>query len=217
MARLLGPIVSEWAFERTARDLLQPDRNLIGLYADEVNRQAGAPNIRIERPRSVKVRWRARRFADDQLPALIIVNAGTVGEPHRDGDGLYTATWQMTVAAVSQASDEDVAREAASDLCCAATAVLVQMLPRVDDRIIAATWAGAVSTDIDVAGDERSRCIFARGVYVTVQDILGDLAGLPATWDESDPLLGQPARDSGDLQTVQSATVQSAVPTDEPV
>ncbi len=204
--RVLGPIVSTWSLERAARDLLLSDRNLIGAYLDEINRQAGATSVRVERPRSVKARWRASRFSDDQLPAIVLINAGTVGDPTRDGEGLYSATWLMAVAAISQATSEDVAREVASDLSWAATAVLAQMLPKVDDRVVSAVWGGE-EPPIDLDGDERSRCIFGQRLLITVQDVLCDLSGLPAGWDEQDPPFGQPPLNTGDLLTVLTTSV----------
>lgn len=217
MARRLGPMLSPWSLERSARDLLVADRSLTGLYLDELNRQAGFPAVRVERPLSVKVRWRASRFSEDMLPGLVLVNAGTVGVPDRDGEGRYSAVWQMTVAAISQATDEDVGREVASDLCTAATLVLLQHWSKVDARVGFVRWIGAVTTDVDVDGDERSRCIFANGLQFGVADCLSDLAGLPADWDEPDPPIGQPPLDTGELGRVGSAAVVSAVPVDTPV
>jgi hypothetical protein len=202
----LGPLVSSWTFERVARDLLEPDRNLIGLYLDEVVRQTGA-TVRSERPRTVAVRQKARRFADEQLPALIIVCPGTVGEPERGGDGSYAAAWQMTVAAVTQATDDDVGRALASDLCCAAAGVLVQMLPRVDSRVVATRWAGEASDEVDVGANGRSRCIFGRGVLVTVQDVVCDFGGPPTTWNVPDPPISDAPVDLGDLGTVETVSV----------
>jgi hypothetical protein len=210
---ILGPLISSWSLERVARDLLMPDRNLIGLYLDDVVRQTGA-SVRSERPRTVAVREKARRFSDEQLPALVIVCPGTIADPERDGEGLYTATWAMTVFAVTQTTDADLGRQLASDLCCAASAVLVQTLPRVDSRVIAARWAGEATDDIDVSPDQRSRCIFGRGVLVTVGDVLCDLAGVLADWDIEDPPIGEPAVDLDPLATVDTVSV-TATPVEE--
>jgi hypothetical protein len=204
--RVLGPLVSSWSFERVARDLLMPDRNLIGAYLDEVVRQTGA-ELRSERPRTVAIRERAVRFSDEQLPALILVCPGTEGDPERDGEGLYSAVWRMTVAAVTQASDADIARELASELCVAAAAVLVQTLPRTDERIVFARWAGEASDDVSLGNDQRSRCIVGRGVLLGVQDVLSDLAGPPVGWDVADPPIGDPPVDLGDMPTVETVSV----------
>lgn len=210
----LGPLVSSWSFERVARDLLEPDRNLIGLYLDEVVRQTGANGVRSERPRTVAVRERAARFADEQLPALIVVCPGTIDDAARDGEGFYSATWQMTVAAVTQATDPDLARELASDLCCAAAAVLVQMLPRVDSRILWARWSGEATDDIPLGNGRRSRCIFARGIRMAVDRVLCDLTGPPADWDIPDPPIGGEPVDLDPLGTVETVHV-AAIPVEE--
>lgn len=204
MPRTLGPLFSSWSLEQAARGLLYPDRGLLGAYLDEISRQVGQAAVRVERPRSVTVRERASRFADEQLPTIILVCPGTIGEPQRDGEGLYSATWQMTVAAVSQATDPDIARAVASDLCVAATAVLLHELPRLPG-VVSAMWAGEAADDVPIGNDQRSRAIMARGIEITVQDIVCDLAGLPDDWDTADPPMGQPPLDTGDLQTVLSA------------
>lgn len=210
---LLGPLVSSWTLERAARDLLMPDRNLIGLYLDEVVKQTGAA-VRSERPRTVVVREREARLSDEQLPALIIVCPGTVDDPERDGEGMYRATWFMTVAAVVQSSDGDLARQLASDLCCAASGVLAQMLPRVDGRVLATRWAGEATDDVPMRNDHRSRCIFGRGILLSVGDVLCDLAGVPADWDVPDPPIGDEPVDLEPEPTVDTVSV-TATPVEE--
>lgn len=213
MTRVLGPLVSSWSFEQAARMLLLPDRNVLGLYLDELARQTGE-NVRIERPRSVLVRETASRFAEDQLPGIILRCSGTVGEPTREGDGTYTADWAMSVIAVTQATGTgnggpadgfSIARSTASDLCAAAAAVLIHYLPRVDSRVVSVRWDGEDSAELDLGDDQRSRSVVGRGLVITVQDILCDLAGLPDLDDAPlDPPIGEPAEDAGDLLTVDS-------------
>ncbi len=208
--RLLGPLVTSWSIEQACRTLLLPDRNLIGAYLDEVNRQRGQTAVRMERPRSVLTRWSVRRNADDQLPAILLVNGGTLGDAERDGDGLYRATWQLGVAAITQSTDEGVARGSAAHLSWAATAVLAQMLPKVDSRVLSVQWMGE-EPPINLGDDDRSRCIFAQRLAITVADILSDLSGLPADWNEPDPpITGSPSTpplNTGDLETVLTTLV----------
>jgi hypothetical protein len=214
--RRLGPLVSSWSFEAAAQRLLVADSNLIGLYSDEIARQLGEVT-RIERPRSVLVRETVTRFAEDQLPGLLLRCRGTASTPERSGDGLYSADWSFSVIAITQGTDVNVTRSVACDLCAAATAILIHYLPRVDSRIIGVRWDGEDSEEIDLQGDERSRSVVGRGLLISVQDILCDLSGLPADWDIPDPPIGQPPLDSGDLLTVESADVVSATPTNGPV
>lgn len=39
-------------------------------------------------------------FLDHRLPAIMVTTAQTVGEPEKDGDGYYYATWNCVVSAV---------------------------------------------------------------------------------------------------------------------
>jgi hypothetical protein len=224
MARLLGPLVSSWAFEKSAQQLLVRDANRVGLYLDELARQMGdlredGNPIRMERPLSVLVRETASRFPESQLPGVILECPGTIGDPIRDGAGMYSAEWAMNVIAVTQGTDIDVTRSLACDLCTAATAVLLHGLVQVDDRIVDVRWSGEDSIELDgEEQDQRSRSVVGRGLVILVQDLVCDFSGLPAGWDEPDPPMdGSPPLDAGDLETVLSAEVESAVPTDEPV
>jgi hypothetical protein len=204
MPRLLGPIVSTFAIERTAKELLAPDRGLIGLYLDEATRQDtadGQPVDRLERPRSVVIRERITRLSDRQLPALILNCPGTIGDPVRDGDGRISARFAIGVTAIVQANGEDLGRELASLTAAAASALLLQCLtPATEGRLSNVRFQGYSSTDVDFADDARSRCIVTAGLEMDVADILNDSAGPPP--ELADPPLGNPPVDAGDLPTV---------------
>lgn len=219
--RTLGPLVSSWEFEAAAKQLLVRDVGRIGLFLDEMSRardeRIDGRLVRMERPLSVLVRETASRFPEDQLPGVILECQGTVGEPERDGGGFYRAEYAMNVIAVTQGTVIDITRSLACDLCTAAMAILLQGLAAVDDRIIDVRWSGEDSIELDgEEQDQRSRSVVGRGLIVTVADIVCDFSGLPDGWDEPDPPLdGSPPLDAGDLETVLTAVVASAVPTDE--
>ncbi len=215
--RTLGAIVDTHSIEQAIVGILLPSRNLLGVWMDEVSRQQPQDNtVRIERPRTVKARWTISRFVEDQLPALLLLNGGTPGTPYRDSEGRYQATWSMVIAAVAQGTDENVTRGIASRMSRAAMGVIASSLAAADGRIGSVLWAGE-EDPIDMTSGDRTRCAFGQRFTVTVGDILCDLAGLPVDWDEPDPPIGQPALDPGELGSVQSAAVVSAVPVDEPV
>lgn len=226
MARALGPIVAEYAIENAAKDLLSPERGLIGWYLDEITYQEAARSIgldteavdratveaalanagvnidRTERPRSVRCRERVRKFADDQLPCILLVCPGTVGDLDRGGDGMYSGTWMLGVIAVVQTTDENLGRELAGILCAAACAVIEHNLSSVDDRVGAVNLVATNRNDNDV-DDARARNTAARELHVRVNDILWSY-GTPPALELFDPLLSDPAPDAGDLVTVQT-------------
>jgi len=218
MPRLLGPILATYAIERLAYGLIDQH---IGLYLDEVTRQqallARARAIdRVERPRSVTIREGAGRLPEEQLPAIVLVCPGTVGEPRRSGDGTYRATWALRVLAAQQSSDAALGRELAGIMAAAASALLVQTLPLADERIVGIRWTGESTRDLTVgertigdltvAGvtldDDRSRQYCARALELTVDGVMSDLGGPPPTLE--DPPIGEPPADAGDLADVET-------------
>jgi hypothetical protein len=49
-------------------------------------------------------------FQENRLPAAVIVIPGTIGEPMKDGHGMFQATYQVLVGIVSLARTEDATR-----------------------------------------------------------------------------------------------------------
>lgn len=183
--RVLGPLLNSAAIERVARDLLSPDRGLLRIYLDEIVRQdtPELPSTGIDRlalPKTVRVRERARHFADDQLPAIILVCPGTSEQPRRDGSGVYDAKLPLAVTAIVKKGTEDLAREIAGIHAAAAAAVLLQCLPRVDDRVTNVTWDGWVSTDTE-DDTARSLHVCVHQMTLTVSDVMNDI-GRPVTF-----------------------------------
>lgn len=202
----MGPMLNAAAIERVAVDLLSSDRGLLRRYLDEIVRQdtPGQPESEIDRialPKSVRIREAARHFADDQLPAIVLVAPGTEDEPRADGSGVYLARLPLAVTAIVKKGTEDLGREIAGILAQASAAVLLHGLPRVgDDRISSVTWGGYYSTDTP---DDTARTLHVcvHQLTVTVNDVM-NTSGLPNfPGPEFVPGVG-PAFDPGEYGTV---------------
>lgn len=207
--RVLGPVLNTAAVERVARDLLSQERGLLRIYLDEVVRQdtPGMPTSEIDRlqlPKTVKVREEARHFADDQLPAIILVSPGTSEQPRRDGAGVYEIKMPLAVTAIVKKGTEDLAREIAGIHAAAAAAVLLQCLPRVDDRVTSVIWDGFLTTDTPDS-TARTLHVCVHQLTLTVRDAMNDmgLPGFPPDFAPGDSSIVNP----GEYGLVQEATV----------
>lgn len=180
--RVMGPMFNAASLERVSRDLLSPDRGLLRMYLDEIIRQdtPGQPATQIDRvamPKTVKVREEVRHFADDQLPALILVAPGTSDQPAADGQGVYRAQFPLAVASIVKKASEELGREIAGILAQAGAACLMQCLPRLDDRISSVTWDGYLNTDTE--GDTaRTLHVCVHQLTLLVNDVM-NTQGLP--------------------------------------
>lgn len=207
--RVMGPLLNSAAIERVARDLLLPERGLLRRYLDEITRQdtVGQPSAEIDRlalPKTVKVRETARHFADDQLPAIVLVCPGTSDPPRRDGAGVYDAKLPLGVTSIVKKGSEDLAREIAGIHAAAAAAVLLQCLPRVDDRVASVVWDGYLSSDTP---DDTARTLHVcvHQLTLTVTDVFNDLGQPNFPWPDYVPGPGS-VFDPGEYGAVAEAT-----------
>jgi hypothetical protein len=170
---------------------------------DHLTRLEG-PTDRVERPKSIRVRTRLSRLAEDQLPTLVLICPGTTGEALRDGDGNYKAQYSVGVAAVTQSTSEQVGREQANVISTAAALLLMQCLTRASESVTSVVWEDDSSDDTDI-DDQRSRHVFTHTLTVTVDDVMND-EGFPSVLDGlNDPLSsGTGDNDLGSYLTVES-------------
>lgn len=211
--RVLGPMFTTWTLEESVRTVLATDTHAMAAYIAEAVRQSDLGDARVERPRSVLIAERATRLAEKQLPALIVVSPGTVGEPRRDGNGNTQHTWSLVVAAVTQASNERVARQKASILAAAIRSCVTHGLPRTDDRVINVRWLGESSDEVPLDTDQRSRAVSACLFEIDVFPVMNTDYG-PGPWEfDPDPETGA-GLDLGDLGTVEE-TLLTITPVEE--
>jgi hypothetical protein len=75
-------------------------------YLAEIERQKGITAGSLQAPRSYVTRNEFTKWPEDQLPALVVVNFGTAGDPKREGGGEYRVPWTLGVGAVLGARDK---------------------------------------------------------------------------------------------------------------
>lgn len=87
----MGPLVTAVEIRKATQDRLE---EWLPAYLAELGR-------RYERDLPPPRTWRRlpdfRALTDDQSPALVVTSPGLVTEADRDGDGEYSATWQVNV------------------------------------------------------------------------------------------------------------------------
>jgi hypothetical protein len=89
-------------------------RNWSLTYLAFCERHAGLPARSLDPIRTWTSRPRTPdRWAEEQLPAILVVCPGLQGEPYEDGEGRVTADWQISVGAVVAARSEEEATLAA--------------------------------------------------------------------------------------------------------
>lgn len=231
-SRRLGPFVTPWSLRRAARELLLGDH--LGIYCDEIVRQQtplGHPVARIERPHDVICReLPLRTRAEERLPLIVIGCPGTLDDVrYRAGDGEYQGTLKLEVQALTSAADDLIGGETASILALAATALLLQALPRATgfttrwigsvagdptgDRALAPAPLDGVSVNVH-ARAESERALHAEGHVLAVSGVLLSDLGGPLPLDLRDPPLEDPPADPGELPAVEEI-VLTTTPVEE--
>ena len=133
--------------------------------------------VELPRPRS----WPRRSEFDievhEQLPAVIVVSAGSVGRPERDRNGMHDKTWRFDTVAVVTGKDEPESRQLGSLYLAAIGGALTQ------NR----TLDGHVASCIEVGPDEHAygttrqggaqRAIYGTTFEVAVRNVRSERLG----------------------------------------
>jgi hypothetical protein len=165
-------------------------------YLRELERQDGYQEGALPMVRSWTVANDVVKFPEEQLPAVVVVSTGVAAQPRIDGDGVYTAVWDIAVSAICSAASREASNEFAKLYLAAATAILVQQIPA-DGLISGVDWAGLTYTEFPQMR-MRMQAEAKAALLVTVTDVLSRFRG---------PL--QPDDDPADLGTVQEVDIDA--------
>lgn len=171
---LFGPLVFGDDVERAVIDTLK--LWLPGTYLPEVAERAGyaeLPDIRSYRvwPEAAPERW-----AEDQLPVVAIASPGTRGEPRHEGDGEYSASWELAVGVIVSARTEAETGRLAKVYSAAIRMVLLQH-SSLGGVAAGVTWLEESYTEPIDAEDRRSLAAGISGFEVEVRGTVNDTIG----------------------------------------
>ena len=165
-----GSIKTAGRIERAAEQVLT---RWLPHYLAEAARQDGlAPGDPYPaEPRTIETFTRFDTWAEHQLPAVIVVSSGTVGDVDRDGRGRLSAWWRLGVWAVCGAADQDSTRTLAHRYAAAIRACLVSH-PTLGGAAERLTYVGEEYAELPT---DQARTLTAAGVEVRVR--MADIAG----------------------------------------
>lgn len=130
MPDAFGPFVSRGDIQSAVLALLQTPptgggAGLLVYYLAEAERLAGEPPRRFDPPATFRGGTDLEAYLADQLPAIVVVVEPS-GRPERYGVGSYAQWFQVQVAAIVKAEDEEDARAFADVYGIAMAAVIAQ-------------------------------------------------------------------------------------------
>lgn len=145
-------------------------------YLSEVERAKNEQTRALPQIASFQTRNEFDKFPEDQLPALVVVSPGIVeGSIEREGDGSYSALWDVGIAVVSSGQDETTTRQVRSMYGAVLRMVFLQ---HKDISIgIVEKWVDESYKDIPVDAS-RSVSVVQLIFQVRVEDILRESEGL---------------------------------------
>lgn len=159
-------------------------------YMTTIERERNLPVGTLDRPTDESY---ANTLDDDEfpehiMPAVIVTTANTEGEPEMDGDGFYSAVWNVVVSSIVKGRTPAETRRVAALFEGCVRRVMVQADPTWEGEV---HWRGtntAAVADPTSAGRYLAAGIGAYLVYVdkAVQAGVGP-AGEPYETDPNDP------------------------------
>lgn len=124
MSSLYGNIVDGFQVQRAVIAHLQ---NWRLTYFAEIERQQEIEPRSIPDIRSwTTTPQEPHRWAEDQLPAVLCVNARLQAEPEEDGDGSVAARWMIGIGVIAEAAEQEQADRLAKLQFAALRAIMLQ-------------------------------------------------------------------------------------------
>lgn len=147
--------------------------------------------------------------AHEQMPAVVIVSPGTIGEPEHDR-GVYRTVWRIETAVAIAGKDEVQGRMLAALYLAAVKGALIQN-PTLGGKVEQCRWTGPDDHAFGTTERGSQRAIYGTAFAVTVRDAVGTRKGtqVPPADPYNPPL-------PPDYPNVAEITVTATSPEDTP-
>jgi hypothetical protein len=168
-------------------------------YLAEMERQSGREPQSLPHVRSWNVvPTEPEKWPENQLPAVLVISPGLIGEPQEQGDGVTVATWSLSLSAITSARSEKGTRQLAHLYVAHLRAIMLQH-PGISGFAQDTLWMGEA---YDTVPQELRRTLAgATGAFaVEVSDVINRYGGPTEPAD-------QPYDDQSDWPTVEETVV----------
>jgi|tagenome__1003787_1003787.scaffolds.fasta_scaffold20665158_4 hypothetical protein len=151
-------------------------RKWLTTYLAEVDRAQGQPVGTLPAPRSYVVSSDPEKMPEDQTPTVMVVSPGMTDPPQADGQGRFTARWQVNVGVQLAARGNALALRLARLEALAIRAVLVQQQTYDTLAVRRIEWLGERYDELDSI-DDRTVCVALVELAVEISDVTTRHAG----------------------------------------
>jgi len=163
------------------------------VYIQELELQLGRERGKVPVPRSWMIAGELEQLRENQLPGILVRSPGIANLPTHNGEGGYTAAWQLDLTGLISALDQDSTRAVAKLYGAAMRGIIVQK-PSVNDFAINTVWTGESYNDLPSPDGERNLTLVTVNCNMIVEDVVNRMGG-PRTYPSPDP--PQPATQPG--------------------
>jgi hypothetical protein len=162
-----GKIVVASELERSIIVLL---KKWFPTYLREIERNVGWRGEELPTPRNYGNRNSFDLQAGEEIPKVVVISPGLFEVPeHPEGDGYYSATWQVGVGIATAARTEEEADRKAKMYAAAMRGILIQHQDLEDPELGVSyvTWLDESYDDLDI--DDQYQRARGAGVYIGVE------------------------------------------------
>jgi hypothetical protein len=155
------------------------------VYLREIEIQRGLTQDSLPSVRSFATFSHLDRFDESQLPGVVVFSPGLSSAPTMEGDGSYTATWNIGVAVVVSAKDQASTNMLAKVYAAAVRAIMIQK-SSIGGFAVHTKWTDESYDDLGDPGDERTISAGVGMFEVAVEAVINKRGG-PRTWPQAEP------------------------------
>jgi hypothetical protein len=119
-------------------------------YLREIERQLELPPTTFDTPRNYSDRNSFDMEAPEPLPKVVVIAAGTVGSPRKDGGGQYSASWRIGIGIAVGAKTEKDSNVLVKGYAAAIRTIMLQNSGLGALNAVDITWTEEAYDDIPV-------------------------------------------------------------------